>query len=301
MDIDIGVKPFVKWAGGKYRLYEQIRHKLPTELNEGAIKYYYEPFLGGGAMFFRLAQQYKFNSIFLSDLNEELVLTYKVVQYNVSDLLEYLWQYQKKYNSLSDKDKESYFYEMRASYNMQRFNVNFKKFSELYIPRAAQMIFLNKTCYNGLFRQNLKGEFNVPFGKNYNVQIVDSNNLCKISTILQNVEIRCEDFCSSCDDVKSNSFVYFDPPYSPVSKTANFTSYCKGNFYHKDQVRLSNLFRDLDKSGTKLMLSNSYVETNDIISELYKGYYFSYIYSHKTMPSIISKRGKVKELLITNY
>ena len=197
MDIDMSVKPFVKWAGGKYKLFEQIRDKLPVELNKGEIKCYYEPFLGGGAMFFKLVQQYKFDSIFLSDLNEELVLTYKVVQQNVFDLLDYLSQYKRKYDKLSDKDKEAYYYEMRTSYNMQRFNVNFNKYSDFYIPRAAQMIFLNKTCYNGLFRQNLKGEFNVPFGKNFNVQIVDANNLINISTILQNTELRCTDFSSS--------------------------------------------------------------------------------------------------------
>lgn len=190
---------------------------------------------------------------------------------------------------------------MRTSYNMQRFNVNFNKYSDFYIPRAAQMIFLNKTCYNGLFRQNLKGEFNVPFGKNFNVQIVDANNLINISTILQNTELRCTDFSSSFGNLEKDSFVYFDPPYSPVSKTSNFTSYCKDSFYYKDQLRLSNLFRKLDKSGAKLMLSNSYVENNDIMSELYDGFCFSYIYSQKTMPSIVSKRGKVKELLITNY
>ena len=301
MDIDMSVKPFVKWAGGKYKLFEQIRDKLPVELNKGEIKCYYEPFLGGGAMFFKLVQQYKFDSIFLSDLNEELVLTYKVVQQNVFDLLDYLSQYKRKYDKLSDKDKEAYYYEMRTSYNMQRFNVNFNKYSDFDIPRAAQMIFVNKTCYNGLFRQNLKGEFNVPFGKNFNVQIVDANNLINISTILQNTELRCTDFSSSFGNLEKDSFVYFDPPYSPVSKTSNFTSYCKDSFYYKDQLRLSNLFRKLDKSGAKLMLSNSYVENNDIMSELYDGFCFSYIYSQKTMPSIVSKRGKVKELLITNY
>lgn len=159
-------------------------------------------------MFFKLVQQYKFDSIFLSDLNEELVLTYKVVQQNVFDLLDYLSQYKRKYDKLSDKDKEAYYYEMRTSYNMQRFNVNFNKYSDFYIPRAAQMIFLNKTCYNGLFRQNLKGEFNVPFGKNFNVQIVDANNLINISTILQNTELRCTDFSSSFGNLEKDSFVY---------------------------------------------------------------------------------------------
>lgn len=295
------IKPFIKWAGGKYRLFEQLQPKLPKELDNGSIRSYYEPFLGGGGMFFKLIQQCKFDSIYLSDLNEELIIAYQVVRSNVQELLDYLDQYKKKYDKLNEKDKELYYYEMRTAYNVQRFNINFKKYSELWVPRAAQMIFLNKTCYNGLFRQNLKGEFNVPFGKNYNIQIIDSGNLLNVSDILKGVNIECCDFSLTCNRVNDNSFVYFDPPYNPVSKTANFTNYCKNDFSKNDQLRLSKLFKKLDMKGAKLMLSNSYMSDDNIIGEIYKNYSSSYIYSQRTMPSVISKRGKIKELLITNY
>ena len=174
------IKPFLKWAGGKDKIYSQLEQFLPDDICHGKIDNYYEPFLGSGAVFFNLAKRYQFKNIFLSDINEELILVYKVVKKNPVELIQILDQLKNKYNRLSDKDKEKFYYDLRTTYNYLRFNINYKKYSDAWVPRAAQMIFLNKTCYNGLYRQNLRGEFNVPFGKNYYPPIYEYDNLIAI-------------------------------------------------------------------------------------------------------------------------
>ncbi|MCZ7609708.1 MAG: Dam family site-specific DNA-(adenine-N6)-methyltransferase [Ignavibacterium sp.] len=250
-------KPFLKWAGGKTQLLDQFSKYFPKELKNGKIENYYEPFLGSGAVFFFVAQNYRIEKAFLSDINEELILSFNVVKEDVPILIEELKQLKEEYYSLKEKERESFFYKIRNLYNSSKSKINFSNYSYSWINRAAQMIFLNKTCYNGLFRLNKKGEFNVPFGRYRNPRILDEDNLLRVSEILQITEIYLTDFEQVKNFITHNFFIYFDPPYRPISKTANFTSYSKYDFNDEDQIRLAQLFKELGINGNKLMLSNS--------------------------------------------
>ncbi|MDR0232157.1 MAG: Dam family site-specific DNA-(adenine-N6)-methyltransferase [Dysgonamonadaceae bacterium] len=294
-------KPFIKWAGGKDKLYSQLEQWLPFNITKGDFKNYYEPFLGSGAVFFNLAKKVSFDNVVLSDINEELILVYKVVQRDVSELMELLDQYKNRYSKLSDIDKEKFYYDMRFSYNNQRFNINHKKYSELWISRAAQMVFLNKTCYNGLYRQNMRGEFNVPFGKNYHPSIYDQKNIELVSKLLNRVEIKSSDFSSILDNVLNNSFVYLDPPYRPISKTSNFTDYYKLGFTEKDNNRLMEKLNLLNRQNVKFMLNNSFPLNDEYLKKYYANYSVNLITANRMMSGISSKRGKVSEIVITNY
>ncbi|MEQ8226376.1 MAG: Dam family site-specific DNA-(adenine-N6)-methyltransferase, partial [Candidatus Eremiobacterota bacterium] len=220
-------KPFLKWAGGKSQLLLQFDNYFPAELKEGTIDSYFEPFLGGGAVFFYIAQKYNFKQAFLYDINKELILAYKVVQKEVDKLIEVLYSYDKKYKTLNEDDRKLFYYEIRNDYNLKEHKINYKKYSSSWIERGAQIIFLNRTCYNGLFRVNRQGGFNVPFGRYKNPKIVDEENLKKVSCLLKKARIESADFCKIKRNISENSFVYFDPPYKPISNTANFTSYSK--------------------------------------------------------------------------
>ncbi|GHT47620.1 restriction endonuclease subunit M [Bacteroidia bacterium] len=292
-------KPFLKWAGGKDRLFHQLQQCLPTELDQ--VQNYYEPFLGSGAVFFNLVQDFSFRNITLSDINEELILVYKVIQNNVGELMQIIDQYKNRYSKLSNIDKEKFYYEMRNSYNIQRFNINHRKYSDIWIPRAAQMIFLNKTCYNGLYRQNMRGEFNVPFGKNYNPVIYNQTNMELIAKLLNDVEIKTTDFESILNAVKDNSFIYLDPPYRPITKTANFTDYYKLGFTEKDNERLMESLNILNKRKIKFMLNNSFPLNDNYLAEYYTDYKVSVITANRMMSSISDRRCKVSEVVVTNY
>jgi DNA adenine methylase len=298
-DVPVRPKPFLKWAGGKDRLFHQLKQCLPTKLD--LVQNYYELFLGSGAVFFNLIQDFSFKNVILSDINEELILVYKVVQNNVGELMQMIDQYKNKYSKLSDIDKAKFYYEMRNSYNVQRFNINHKKYSDNWISRAAQMIFLNKTCYNGLYRQNMRGEFNVPFGKNYNSVIYNQTNMELIAQLLSSVEIKTTDFESILNAVKDNSFIYLDPPYKPITKTANFTDYYKLGFTEKDNERLMNGLNILNKRKIKFMLNNSFPLNDSYLTEYYSDYRISIITANRTMSSISDRRCKVSEIVVTNY
>lgn len=294
------IKPFLKWAGGKDRLFNQLEQYLPSELTRGKIKNYYEPFLGSGAVFFNLIKRKNFDAITLSDVNEELILVYKVVQNDVEELMQILEQIKKKYLGLSDIDKEKFYYELRTSYNYMRFNINYSKYSYLWIARAAQMIFLNKTCYNGLYRQNMRGDFNVPFGKNFTPPLYDRENLLTISSILRKVKIEVADFENVLMQIPENSFVYLDPPYRPISKTARFNDYYKLGFSEDDNNRLIKNLDILTQKGVKFMLNNSFYD-NEYIDKHYTMFNISFIQANRMMSSIPTKRNKVSEVVITNY
>ncbi|MFW5830714.1 MAG: DNA adenine methylase, partial [Prolixibacteraceae bacterium] len=250
-------KPFLKWAGGKGQLLESFRMFYPEELKQKQIKYFYEPFVGGGAVFFDVVQKFEVEKAFLYDINAELTLTYKVVQFEVQKLIDYLRQYRDIYSGLDNEKQKQFYYQLRAGFNENLSKIDYTRFSEHWIERAAQVIFLNKTCFNGLFRFNLKGEFNVPAGRYKNPCILDEQNLRKVSEVLSVAEIFTADFKRIEKMVKKDSFVYFDPPYRPLNKTSSFTAYSKNSFTDKEQKELAQLFQRLDKKGTKLMLSNS--------------------------------------------
>ncbi len=300
-----GAKPFLKWAGGKGQLLDIFQKLYPIELKEKIIKTYYEPFLGSGAVFFDVAQNYHLQSAYLYDINEELILTYKVVQKDVIRLLEILYGHQKTYLKLDKNKKKEFFYEQRRSYNLQRYNIDYDSYSDRWLTRAAQFIFLNRTCFNGLYRVNSKGEFNSPAGDYNNPTICDEQNLLCVHRVLQIAEIKRADFRQVVVDLKDKSFVYFDPPYRPISKTANFKSYSRHDFSDKEQTQLAMLFRELTDRGAKVMLSNSDPKncnpSDDFFDQLYKGYYIFRVPARRAINSDATKRGKINEIVVTNY
>lgn len=299
-------KPFIKWAGGKNQLLKQFENYYPAEIRNGTIRNYIEPFLGGGALFFALSQQFNIKNAFLFDKNRDLILTYQVVQQKPAELLNFLEQYQKEYDSTAQENRNNLFLLKRQYFNNQRFEINYNGISDNWISRAAQFIFLNKTCFNGLFRLNSKGEFNVPYGKYKAATICDETNILAVSETLQNAEIQYADYSECWDKVNEHSFVYFDPPYRPISATASFTTYTGTEFSDKEQLELANFYRKLDcEKGAKLMLSNSDPANenpnDDFFARAYAGYKILKVSASRAVNCNGEKRGKINELLILNY
>ncbi|MDJ1180053.1 DNA adenine methylase [Roseofilum sp. BLCC_M91] len=299
-------KPFLKWAGGKSQLLSQFESHYPPELKQGKIERYIEPFLGGGAVFFDLAQTYDFNSAFLYDVNQELVLVYQVVKHYLEDLISELEKLAHKYHLLTDSERKNFYFQIRDQYNRQRLGLNYEIYSPDSIVRASWFIFLNRTCFNGLFRLNSKGEFNVPPGKYKHPKILDADNLRAASNVLQKAEIIGADF-ESCESViTDNSFVYFDPPYRPLSQTASFTAYAQSEFADRQQQRLAQFFRQLDKRyEVKLMLSNSDPKNEDpsdnYFEQLYDGFRIERVSANRMINSKVKKRGLIQEIVVKNY
>jgi DNA adenine methylase len=301
-------KPFLKWAGGKGQLLEQISGYLPQSLSNGSITRYVEPFVGGGAMFFYLASscyQSSINEFFIYDVNPELILAYKTIKKDVYALIETLLNIQTKYWSLSDIDKSQYFYDIRDSLNSRRKSINFDVFSGSWVERAAQIIFLNRTCFNGLFRVNSKGEFNVPCGKYKKPLICNTDNLKAISLVLQKTYIELGDFTKCKEVVDDKTFIYFDPPYRPISSTANFTGYSQNIWHDNEQLRLRDFFGELHIKGAKLLLSNSDPKNENINDNFFEDAYSAYrmerVKAARKINCNASKRGQITELLIMNY
>lgn len=298
-------KPFLKWAGGKGQLLDKFLTFYPTELKNGKITLYYEPFIGGGAVFFDVAQQYKIQSAYLYDINQELILAWRVIQQDVYKLIETLDLFQRNYEKLDDKAQSEFFYKTRDDFNRSLHKVDYSKYNDACILRAAQIIFLNRTCFNGLFRLNQKGEFNVPAGRYKNPKILDEQNLIKVSKLLSVAEIKHAGFATVENDIKENSFVYFDPPYRPISKTSGFTSYSKFKFEDTEQRQLADLFNRLHKKGIKLMLSNSDPKNHDpndnFFDEIYKDFNISRVPALRMINSNAAKRFAINEIIVTNY
>jgi len=298
-------KPFLKWAGGKGQLLDKFVEFYPSELKNGTIANYYEPFIGGGAVFFEVAQQFNIHSAYLYDVNEELILTWRVIQQDVFPLIEILDSLQKKYEKLDDEKQSEFYYDVRADFNRDLVKIDHKKYNEKWIKRAAQIIFMNRTCFNGLFRLNQKGEFNVPAGRYKNPKILDEQNLIKVSKLLEIAEIKNAGFEAVEHDLAENSFVYFDPPYRPISKTSDFTAYSKLKFEDNEQRQLADLFHRLHKKGIKQMLSNSDPKNNDpndnFFDEMYNDFSISRIPARRMINSDASKRDAINEIIVTNY
>jgi DNA adenine methylase len=275
------LRPFLKWAGGKSQLISQYISYFPQ-----SFATYYEPFLGGGAVFFYLygaaknsGSLKKFPAV-LTDINPELVNVYCCVRYRVEELIELLAQHQANH----DRD---YYYWVRA------------RLTGTPVEMAARLIYLNKTCFNGLYRENSKGEFNVPMGKYKNPTICHAELLRVVSDSLQSVKIEVRPFDAVLDFAKTGEdFVYFDPPYHPLSNTSNFTSYSRSSFNEKDQIRLRDTFAELARRGVKVMLSNSDCL---FIRELYQDFHIYEILAARAINSKAEKRGKITELLVTSY
>ncbi len=299
-------RPFIKWAGGKSQLLGQFAQHYPSELIDGKITRYVEPFLGGGAVFLDISQNYEIREAFLSDINPELILVYEVVKRDPHHLIELLMKHSNDYYSRIDKEREKLFYEIRLRYNEQNSKTDYNVFSREWISRAAYMIFLNKTCFNGLYRLNLKGEFNVPFGKYKNPAIVNNKKLSLVSHLLQNVTLRIGTFQDCKRYINDSTLVYFDPPYRPLSTTSNFTSYSKNKFADSDQIELADFFYQIDQTfDAKLMLSNSDPKNIDIsdnfFEELYAPFHIHRVHASRMINSDANGRGKISEILVTNY
>ncbi|NPA53163.1 MAG: DNA adenine methylase [Aquificae bacterium] len=266
-------KPFVKWAGGKRQLIKILKFYLPIE-----YKTYIEPFVGGGALLFETLPK----KAIINDINAELINAYNVIKNNVDELIESL-----KYH----KNEKNYYYYIRS--------LDPDKLTP--IERASRFIYLNKTCFNGLYRENSKGKFNVPFGNYKNPKIVDEENLKAISEYLNTYDIKIfnGDYKEVCELAEKGDFIYFDPPYYPLNKTASFTKYNKYDFTEKDQIELANLFKELDRKGCYILLSNS---NTNFIRKLYKDYEIIELEANRFINSKGDRRGKSKiEVLIKNF
>lgn len=302
------VRPFLKWAGGKGQLLNQFQTYFPKELNgKGIIKHYYEPFLGSGAVFFWVKQNCKLKDAFINEFNPEIYLCYAAIQNSVEKVIKSLRALEKKYYSFDNVAQEELYYEIRHKYNATRKNVDFKHSQvKNYLNRAASTIFLNRTCFNGLYRVNSKGDFNVPFGRYENPTICNDDNLRAVSELLQGAVITNDDFGVVERQIKTSSFVYFDPPYRPLNKTSSFTSYSANEFNDSEQQRLSTVFKKLNNiNGVKLMLSNSDPKNEDkddnFFDKLYKDFRIERLKARRIINCDASKRSEINEILVMNY
>jgi DNA adenine methylase len=299
------VHPFLKWAGGKRQLLEQLESYFPPELGSGVLSRYVEPFVGSGAVFFKLFQTYQLREYLIADINPELILVYQTIQRQVEGLIEQLEELEARYLEKNEAGRRDFYYQIREQYNDQRDSINYDRYDSAWTRRAAYMLFLNRTGYNGLFRLNSKGEFNVPCGRYKNPRILDAENLRNVSAVLNQVSIRYGDFENVADFVDQKSLVYFDPPYRPLSETAHFTTYSKEAFDDQQQLRLAGFYRQLDAQGAKLMLSNSDPHNidprDDFFERAYQGFRIERLQAKRNINRDPEKRGPISELLILNY
>jgi len=299
------VRPFLKWAGGKGQLLAQMEAFFPLALKSGAIRRYVEPFIGSGAVFFRVLQAYPVQEYLVADINLDLILAYQTLQNDVEGLIEALGELQSRYLPLDEPARRDFYYQVRSRYNERRAQFDSTQSQMGWIERSAETIFLNRTGYNGLFRLNSRGGFNVPFGRYRNPRILDVENLRAVARLLQGVQIAYGDFKAIEPYVDEEAFVYFDPPYRPISATAHFTSYSKDSFDDGQQLRLAAFYRALDRKGARLMLSNSDPRSidpaDDFFEQAYAGFRIERLRASRNISSNPQKRGPISELLILNY
>ena len=295
----IECKPFIKWVGGKGQLLPEINKLYPIELGKNINKYA-EIFLGGGAVLFDILSKYKLDEVYISDKNLELINTYKSIRDNVDILIKSLKEMEEQYISLNNENRKLYYYEKREEYNSLKINSEMNN-----IEKAILFIFLNKTCFNGLYRVNKKGKFNVPMGAYKKPKICDDENLKNVSLTLRNVKIVYADYRKSEKFIDGKTFVYIDPPYRPLNITSSFTSYTENDFNDKEQIELAEYINVLNKKGAKIVISNSDPKNNDIddnfFDKLYKNYNINRVKATRMLNSNASLRGAINELLITNY
>ena len=292
-------KPFLKWAGGKGQLLSQLGAYLPQQISEEPFTYI-EPFVGGGAMLFYMLQHFgNISKAVINDVNEDLILTYRIIKDDVEALITNLDKYEKDYLAITDQEGRSQiFYEVRERYNQHLGDS---------IERASQLIFLNKTCFNGLYRVNRRGQFNVPFGKYANPTICNAKLLRADSQLLQSAQVVISqgDYAQTVQHIDSLTFVYLDPPYRPLDATSSFTAYSKGDFNDDDQRALAAFCHQLSERGCFWMESNadcSAKNPNDTFFEdLYADYKIERVYASRFINANPEKRGKLTELLIKNY
>ena len=294
------IRPFVKWAGGKGSLIPQLNNFYPYELKNGIIERYIEPFVGGGAVLIDILQKYDVQEAYAFDINIDLINSYNVIKNNVEDLITNLKQMETEYLQLEQEERKNYFYNKRDEYNNYRLEGIAQN-----IQRVAQFIYLNRTCFNGLYRVNKAGKFNVPMGNYKNPTICDEENLRNLSELIQNVQFQYGDYRRSMEYVTENTFVYFDPPYRPLNVTSGFTSYTKEDFNDDNQRELAEFYRELNEQNAKLMLSNSNPKNTNkedtFFDNIYQGFNIDEIYASRMINANSKGRGKISEILVTNY
>lgn len=273
-------KPFIKWVGGKCQLLKQLETLMPKQYNN-----YFEPFVGGGAVFFETSPK----KSHINDINKTLIAAYKYIKDDVETLITKLAKLEKKYLDKDTENRKEFYYSIREKYN---------SLSHEDFERSLYFLFLNKTAFNGLYRENSSGGFNVPIGSYKNPTIANEDNLRLVSKALAKTKITNGSFVDAVKNAKAGDFVYFDPPYHPLSETSSFTSYSKDDFSADDQIKLRDLFVELDKKGVYVMLSNS---SAPFIQEIYEGYNQVPVYANRMINSKSDKRGKISEVVITNY
>ncbi len=292
------VKPFLKWAGGKGQLLKEIEKYYPFDTDLKITKYA-EPFVGGGAVLFDILNKYELQEIYVSDINAELINAYTIIRDDIDALLDVLKQFETDYLLLSNSCRKEAYLTKRARFN------ELKSKKENGVELAALMIFLNKTCFNGLYRVNRKGEYNVPMGAYKNPLICNEQNLKAVSDRLQNVKIVCGDYKESADFIDDKTFVYFDPPYRPLTATANFTSYTENLFDDKKQLELANFVQQIDNKGAKVVISNSDPkntnENDDFFDNAYAKQNIKRVSATRMINRNSDKRGRINELLISNF
>ena len=293
----VTLKPFVKWGGGKSQLVEQIEKLLPTD-GEKVLTKYAEPMVGGGALFFNILSKYDFEELYISDINAELINAYQAVKNDIENLIAKLNEMQMLFLPMDENGRKYFYYTVRERFNSTTLT------EETATEKAAQFIFLNKTCFNGLYRVNKKGQFNVPMGAYKNPTICDDENLRNIHEALQNVTIVCGDYSLSKAFIDKDTFVYLDPPYRPISETSAFTAYNTDAFDDNEQIRLSKFIDEINLVGAKIILSNSdpknVNEDDNFFDDLYKNYKINRVEASRAINSKGDKRGKINELLICN-
>jgi DNA adenine methylase len=295
---DPPARPFLKWAGGKAQILNEIRSFYPPGLGRSISKYA-EPFVGGGAVLFDILSQYRLEAVYISDINRELITAYQRIRDHVEELAAALRTMEQKYLSVANEARRVYYYGQRERFNLLKME------SDTSVEAAALFIFLNRTCFNGLYRVNGTGEFNVPMGSHKKPPICDESNLRAVSRHLRKVEIVCADYRQAQAFIDKNTFVYFDPPYRPLSATARFTSYTRDGFDDRNQAELACFIKELGRQGAYVAASNSdpkNTNPNDnFFDELYAPLSVTRIWAGRVINAAGAKRGRVSELLIFNY
>ncbi len=288
-------KPFLKWAGGKTQLIQQIAKSIPLEFKNTEFTYI-EPFVGSGAFLFWMLNNYpNMNKVIINDINSDLINTYNVIAKKPKELISTLKTLEKEFNNLNEsiEKKKEYYYNCRRQYNLRNNDL---------IAHAALFIFLNRTCFNGLYRVNKNNEFNVPIGTHKKNTICDEQNLSAVSEALKKVEILCGDFESTIKYASSNSLFYFDPPYKPLNKTSQFNSYSNQDFNDNEQIRLRDFCNKLEILNSRWILSNSNPEcisgNGNFFDSIYSNSYIKRVKVKRIINSKIEKRGQLMELLI---
>jgi len=271
---DVKPRPFLKWAGGKSQLLPELVARLPKN-----FKAYHEPFVGSGALFFDLFQRQQLSEVYLSDINRHLIAAYLALQKQVEAVIDLLKRHQRL-------NSRNYYYRIR------------RRTPSRSTERTARLIYLNKTCFNGLYRENKSGQFNVPYGSYENPTICDEDNLRSVARALRSVVVKCHSYEKAMSQARQGDFVYLDPPYYPLSGTSSFTAYDREGFTVVDQCRLRIAFEDLHTRGAYVMMSNS---DTPLINELYRRFRIDKVFASRLINSRSDKRGKITELIIRNY